>query len=139
MLMTLSSCSKTEGPGGSGAIIGKIMISHRFVNYDVGGNLIYDNTITYEAHEEDVFIIYGEDGEFHDDDVKTNFEGDFRFNYLEPGKYSIYVYEDCPFDVATGTPQANCDEIPVLFEAEIAKGGDQVDLGTITINRITDL
>lgn len=42
----------------------------------------------------DVFITYG-DNTFNDDDVATNQDGSYVFNYLRKGDYTIHAYEDC--------------------------------------------
>ena len=45
--------------------------------------------------DEDVFIIYGDEDNYHDDSYKTSFDGSFRFQYLRPGTYTVFVYSDC--------------------------------------------
>lgn len=80
------SCKKNAGPGGSSSISGVV---HVF-RYDGAGNLLTE----YDAHEEDVYIIYGDGSTTHDDRVKTSYDGTFKFDYLEKGEYHIFVYTD---------------------------------------------
>jgi hypothetical protein len=83
----LNSCKKVEGPGGSSTIKG-VVIEQK---YNTVGSLIAE----YPAMDQDVYIIYGPDNTFHNDDVKTSYDGSFEFNYLQPGTYQLYAYEDC--------------------------------------------
>ncbi|MGB0368161.1 MAG: hypothetical protein ACPGD8_02075, partial [Flavobacteriales bacterium] len=38
---------------------------------------------------------YGEGDNYYDDSYKTSFDGSFRFQYLRPGTYTVFVYSDC--------------------------------------------
>lgn len=117
VLFLLQSCSKVEGPGGSSTITGKIHVEV----YDVAGNLINE----YDALDEDVYLIYGEDGTFYDDDVKTSYDGSFRFSYLQKGKYQLFVYQDC--NTCPSGKEA------VITDVEISDKKTTIDVGTITI------
>lgn len=84
MAVIFSACVKEAGEGGSATIIGKVYA------YD------YDETITnyrtqYYAPDEDVYIIYGGDS-IYNDRTRTNYDGSYRFEYLRPGTYTIFVY-----------------------------------------------
>ena len=50
---------------------------------------------TMVAAKTDVFIIYG-DEDFFGDDVETNAEGMYQFEYLRPGEYSVFAYSTLP-------------------------------------------
>ena len=115
----LFSCTKVEGPGGSSAIIGKI---HAEV-YDGANNLINE----YDIPKEDVYLIYGDENTFYDDDIETSYDGTFRFDYLEPGNYQLFVYSKC-----VSCPSGK--EI-VLVDAEITSKKSTVDVGTIVIRK----
>ncbi|MFK7785914.1 MAG: hypothetical protein AB8B56_12400 [Crocinitomicaceae bacterium] len=117
LLFLFQSCSKVEGPGGSSSIAGKVRIEV----YDIGGTLIN----SYDAPGEDVYLIYGEDGTFYDDDVETSYDGSFEFNFLQKGKYQLFVYQDC------NTCPSGKDV--VLVDVEIADNKSTTDIGTITI------
>ena len=117
VLFLFQSCAKVEGPGGSSSIKGKIHVEVR----DVAGNLINE----YDAPDEDVYLIYGDGATFYDDDVKTSFDGSFEFNYLQPGKYQLFVYQDCN-SCASGKEA-------VIVNVEIADKKTATDVGTIII------
>ena len=118
LVFTFFSCSKTEGVGGSGTIKGKISVE----NTNVLGTVID----TYDAQEKDVYIIYGDLDNTHDDDVKTSHDGSFEFNYLNTGNYEIYVYSEC-----WSCP--NGQDSLVKVNTSINNRSDVIDLGTITI------
>ena len=50
---------------------------------------------TMAAAKTDVFIIYG-DEDFFGDDVETNAEGMYQFEYLRPGEYTVFAYSTLP-------------------------------------------
>ena len=50
---------------------------------------------TMVAAKTDVFIIYG-DEQFFGDDVETNAEGMYQFEYLLPGNYTVFSYSTLP-------------------------------------------
>ena len=55
------SCRKVEGPGGSVTIKG-IVVERNHV-----GNAVFE----YPAADQDVYLIYGNENSFYDDDIKT--------------------------------------------------------------------
>ena len=117
VLFAMSSCKKIEGPGGSSTIQGSVYI----INKNAAGAVISE----YLAPKEDVFIVYGDGDVSFDDDVKTSYDGTFKFTGLEEGNYTVFVYEDCN-SCASGK-QA------LLYPVEITEKKSTVDLGTITI------
>lgn len=120
LLISFSGCKKVEGPGGSSTIKGVV---HANV-YDGAGNLINN----YDIPKEDVYIIYGGGDEtFYDDDVKTSYDGSFRFDYLEKGNYKIFVYEKC-----TTCPSGKAI---VMVDVEITDKKSEIVLDTIYIRK----
>ena len=117
VLFLFQSCTKVEGPGGSSSIKGKIHINV----YDVAGNLIND----YDAQDEDVYLIYGDENTFYDDDIKTSYDGSFEFNYLQKGNYQVFVYQDC--NTCASGKEA------VIVDVEITDSKTTTDIGTIDI------
>lgn len=112
------SCTMPEGEGGRATIKGKVMVQ------------LYDkNTLTYidsyYAPEERVYIIYGENS-IYDNDLRTNYDGQFEFTYLYPGKYKIFTYSQCI-----------CNEgiEPVFADVEITDRKEVVLVSDIVINR----
>ena len=116
----LSSCKKVEGEGGSSTIKG-IVIERK---YNSVGTLIAE----YPAMDADVYILYGSGDNFPDDDIKTSYDGSFEFNYLQPGNYRLYAYEDCN-TCASGTDV-------VIEEVVIDKKKSTVEADTIYIKKI---
>ncbi len=86
-ILMLNSCKKVEGEGGSSKITG-IAIENK---YNSVGNII----ASYPAADQDIYIVYGTEDTYFDDDIKTSYDGSFEFNYLQPGTYTIFTYEDC--------------------------------------------
>ena len=118
LLTLLFSCSKTEGVGGNGTIKGRVSVA----NINVLGTV----TDTYDAQEEDVYIIYGDLDNTHDDDVKTSHDGTFEFKYLNTGNYEIYVYSEC-------LTCPNGQDSLIKINTSIQNRSDIIDIGTITI------
>lgn len=85
--ITLSACEKEEGEGGRALITGRVLVQE----FSDAGNL----TAEYYAADEQVYIIYG-DGSTHDDNMRSSFDGSYRFEYLRKGTYTIFVYSECP-------------------------------------------
>ncbi len=117
--IVLSSCKKVEGPGGTSSIKGKIHINV----YDVADNLINE----YDAPEERVYLIYGSEDTFHDDDVRTSYDGTFEFPFLQNGIYQVFVYEDC-----NACPSGQQE---IVIPVEISEKNSTIDLGTIDIRK----
>ena len=80
----LLSCTKEEGEGGNSTISGKVYV----YNYNVElTNLRWEDY----APDIDVFIIYGNDT-VYSDNFKTNYDGSYRFRYLQQGTYTVFAY-----------------------------------------------
>ncbi len=115
----LISCEKNPGEGGNATIIGSVWEKN------------YNSTFTeligeYAAMDEDVYIVYGDNIGF-DDKTETDYLGNYRFNYLRPGKYTIYVYsKDSAMETVTG-------EIAILKELEITESGQVLSVPQIII------
>lgn len=117
----LYSCSKVEGKGGSSTVKGIVIeqLYNSIGNPISGGN--------YEAADQDVFLVYGNEDTFYDDDLKTSFDGSFVFNYLQKGKYTLFVYEDCN-DCPSGKKE-------ILIPFEITERNQIINLDTIVIKK----
>ena len=117
LFMVFSSCRKVEGPGGSVTIKG-VVIERNHV-----GTSIFE----YPAADQDVYIIYGSENSFYDDDVSTSYDGSFEFRYLQKGDYQIFAYQDNPF-VASGTDE-------VLVQVNASENNQVIILDTIYIDK----
>ncbi|MBK7131031.1 MAG: hypothetical protein IPM74_18790 [Crocinitomicaceae bacterium] len=87
VLILASACNKEAGRGGTSSILGKVHV------YDING--IGDTIAEYDAMDEDVFIIYGENDDTYDDKFSCSFDGTYRFDYLNTGTYTLYAYSRC--------------------------------------------
>lgn len=85
LIFSFSSCNNTEGEGGTASIEGTLYaIEHADDNYNL-------QTDTIVAAKTDVFLVYGNEG-FYGDDVETDYNGLYRFQYLTPGQYTLFTY-----------------------------------------------
>ncbi|MGB0915019.1 MAG: hypothetical protein ACPGVI_03060 [Crocinitomicaceae bacterium] len=114
-LMAFNSCKKVEGPGGAATIKGHILKE----------KMIAGQAYFHDAADEDVYLIYGNEDSFYDDDIKTSYDGTFEFNYLEEGNYQFFVYSDCPTCLSGDTI--------IKRDIVISEKKEVFDLGTITI------
>lgn len=118
-LFTTVSCKKTAGEGGDSSITGKILVETRLV---LTNPLTIQSTLP--ALDEDVYIIYG-DHISPDNKIETNYNGEFEFRNLRPGKYSVYVYSNDTLGIN--------DKMFILKEVTINGKEESIDLGEITI------
>ena len=89
MAFLLPSCNKGPGEGGTGTVQGFVKLVH---HPDDDYTLTPD---TLAAAKTDVFIIYGDEAYFGDD-VETNADGLYLFEYLRPGDYTVFAYSTLP-------------------------------------------
>lgn len=122
-IINILSCDKDEGVGGNATIRGKVIVR----NYNDDFSIFLSE---HSASEEDVYIIYGNDKTFGDQ-VETNYDGTFEFNYLLPGDYSVFVYsEDTSSNLLYDTV--------VIKNITISKKDDLVDAGTLAKINVLD-
>ena len=89
LVLMMPSCNKGPGEGGTGTVQGFVKLVH---HPDDDYTLTPD---TMAAAKTDVFIIYGEEN-FYGNDIETDANGMYRFEYLRPGDYTIYSYSTLP-------------------------------------------
>lgn len=126
-----TSCKKYEGEGGRSKITGKITVNEKLY---INGALA--QTVSYPGATEDVYIVYGTQDSIFDDKIECNYDGSFSFNYLFPGTYTVYAYNEV---FHTGNSITNNDDDyytkePVKFTVEIGKN-ETKELGEITVIR----
>lgn len=119
LLIAFLSCSKEEGPGGMSEIAGKVWVK----NYNSDYSILNDE---YWAEEEDVYLIYGSDS-IYSERFKTNYDGSYRFEYLQEGSYTVFVYSK------DSTLQSASGRIVKKETVTITKNGNSVVVPTITI------
>ena len=123
VIFSFSFCTKVEGPGG-GATIRGVVIERDHVGV---------NVFEYPAADQDLYIIYGNENSFFDDDLKTSYDGSFEFRYHQKGSYQIFVYSDV--NPAEQTPDDPSSTEAKLFSVTISDKDEVVDLGTIYIDK----
>jgi len=121
--LLLTSCEKPAGEGGNSTISGKVVKEYRLV-------LPNPSTAQYTVPgaDENVYIIYGDEVGVGDN-IETNYKGEFEFDYLRPGKYTIYTYSED----TTGTNEFDPNRMPIIEEVEINDKGETVNVPTMTI------
>jgi hypothetical protein len=123
LLAASLSCSKDEGVGGTATIRGKVIIN----DYNDDFSILLSE---YNAAEEDVYIIYGDDKTFGDQ-VETNYDGTFEFNYLLPGDYTVYVYSE-------DSSSSMLHDTAVIKNITISRKDDVIDAGTFVKINVLD-
>jgi hypothetical protein len=89
LIFVFASCNKDEGLGGSSSLAGYVYkVIHQDDNFSF-------HTDTFPAVREDVYLIFGDqESDFYGDDVKTDQNGLYRFDYLRKGNYIVYSCSD---------------------------------------------
>jgi len=84
----LYACKKEAGEGGTSIIEGKV---YQLTLWDNSG--VWD-TLEYKlVAEKEVYIIYSEnENDIYDDSFDTHWNGEYRFEFLRKGDYTIYAY-----------------------------------------------
>jgi hypothetical protein len=115
LILSGTSCEKTEGRGGTGSISGMLM--EYFYNDDYSALILQKPAV-----DEEIFILYGEEESVGDREV-TGASGEFRFNYLYPGTYTIYHR-------SRDSTQILDMNVQKMYEVQLDKGEDK-DLGEL--------
>ncbi len=115
------SCSQDEGIGGNSHIKGRLMVNYYNDDFSVclSGQPV-------PACDEDVFLLFGEDAVVGED-VTTSNTGNYEFEYLWPGKYTLYYYSD-------DTTGLTDEKVPVIKEITLKKN-ETLILDDLIINR----
>ena len=119
----LTSCVRTPGEGGRASITGSVDLVRRVQLNNPSSN---DDTIA--AVDTEVFILYG-DNVSPDDRVFTNPDGDFAFNWLRTGDYTLYVYSEDTSD----TPNVPLPKVAMFTGATIDDRDEVIALDPIII------
>ena len=85
------SCEKPSGEGGTSEINGKVTYFTISYNAQTASN----DTNYYPKSGKDIFIIYSNnEDDLFDDKTETDWNGNFKFQYLRKGNYIVYTYVD---------------------------------------------
>ena len=92
ILFFVSSCEKSPGEGGTSTIQGSVYKLSTYYNVLTQQT----DTVYYQLDaKKDVYIIYSDnENEFYNDNIETNWNGQYRFDYLRKGDYTLFVYTD---------------------------------------------
>jgi len=118
----LQSCTPEEGRGGYAQIEGVVMVR----DWNSSFTLIQD---TFPAMDERIYLIYGDEG-VPGTDVRTSFDGRYRFDQLHPGHYTVYAYSD-----RKPTPDNTSTTEAVVLSIHITDKRARQQADTIWINR----
>lgn len=126
LFFIIPACKNGPGPGGQASITGKVYAKG---NWNPSCTLYSDSSsgfVPFYAPDEDVYLIYGDDPSYGDK-VKTAPDGTYQFNYLRPGKYTVYVYsKDCALQSG---------KIDVSADVEITERKQAAELLNLRINK----
>lgn len=81
---------------------------------------------SFYVPDERVYLIYGDD-EFYGEELRTHYDGTYRFQYLYKGNYTVYAYSEC--DTCSSGLQA------IFQTIEIKKNGEVLTLPDIVIRK----
>jgi len=125
-LFTFSSCEKEAGEGGTSSIVGSVYKIDTYFN----ALTQQEDTLFYQLDpEKDVYIIYSDnENEFYDDKVETNWNGQYRFDFLRKGDYTIFTYAD-------STDLLNNYDYPVFRHVKIEANNSIYTLPDFVINK----
>ena len=92
ILFFVSSCEKSPGEGGTSTIQGSVYKLSSYYNVLTQQT----DTVYYQLDsKKDVYIIYSDnENDFYNDNIETNWNGQYRFDYLRKGDYTLFVYTD---------------------------------------------
>jgi|TARA_B110000116_G_scaffold264749_1_gene272984 hypothetical protein len=110
--LSLASCVRTPGEGGRASITGSVEIERR---HQINNPESAEDTIP--ALDTEVFIVYGENTS-PDDRVFTNPDGDFAFNWLRTGDYTIYVYSEDILTSSSPLPKVAISQSVIIDERD---------------------
>jgi len=121
--LSIYSCEKHPGEGGQAIIQG--------ILYSRNSNSLENKTQIPEIDER-IYLIYGDQNKNSNDDQRTGYDGSFKFNYLQKGKYRLYAY-------SIDTTVINSKKmIPIIKEIEIKGYRQVVDISDLVIYKNAD-
>ncbi|WP_341907128.1 hypothetical protein [Fluviicola taffensis] len=129
VLSTISACKKVEGDGGRASISGNVVVNERlYINGQV------TDTVSYSGATEDLYIIYGDGDAMYDDKIEVSYDGSFKFEFLQPGTYTIFGYSKI-FHPGNNIPNNDDDynTMEVVSKTVTIGKKENADIGTITL------
>lgn len=125
-ILALASCSKDPGDGGNSTLEGTI-------NYELRSVLVNYESVLYQgpATDWDVYLVYGNEGIGFDDKTSTDYKGEYKFEFLREGEYTVYAYSQ---DTING-PINNGEilDLPIIQKVEITEKKQTIEVPDITV------
>lgn len=112
--LSIIGCRKEAGEGGNSSIVGKV----KTMEYS-NGWLVNE----YYTPEARVYIMYG-NSTIYDDDMRTHFDGNYQFDFLFPGSYTVYTYSDC--DTCASGTEVNMATVEITDKNQIVEVPDLI-------------
>ena len=124
LILLFTACKKDSGDGGNSSIRGKVTKEIRLI-------LDNPNTLQHEvpAADVDMYIQYG-DHTSPDDRIQTNYNGEFEFLQLRPGKYTIYCFSKDTNAVAVNWDE---DHMPIVRNVEITDNKQVIEVDEMVV------
>ncbi len=118
LIFVFSGCKKEPGFGGNANVKGTVWVK----NYNTAFTFLLGE---YPGADEDVYLLV--DGEINPlERIRANYNGQFEFPFLYPGKYQVYIYtKDSSANAIPGIIK------PVMREFEITENRQVVNLDTL--------
>ena len=111
VLTCFIACKKEPGIGGNGSIKGSV-ITKKY-------NATHTQLIgTFPSADQYVYIVFG-DHVGYDKRIKTDYNGEFEFDFLYPGKYELYTYS------ADSTGNALSGQMVITRDVQLKKNESQ--------------
>ena len=125
-ILAITSCEKHAGEGGTSKISGNITYFTTTFNTQTSNM----DTIYYPKASKDVYIIYSDnENDIFDDKTETDWNGNFHFQYLRQGDYTLYTYVD---SIVVNTLTY---DYPVFKHTRISENNSDVVLDSFIINK----
>tara|TARA_B100001287_G_scaffold193767_1_gene163847 strand:+ start:2512 stop:2925 length:414 start_codon:yes stop_codon:yes gene_type:complete len=119
------SCEKPSGEGGTSEINGNV--TYFTTSYNAQTSSI--DTNYYPKAGKDIFIIYSNNtNDLFDDKTETDWNGNFKFEFLRKGDYIVYTYVD---SVVVNDVYY---DYPVFKHVNISKNNSSITLEDYIIN-----
>lgn len=107
------------------------------MNYELRSVLVNYESVLYQgpAVDWDVYLVYGDQIGF-DDRTRTDYNGQYKFEFLREGNYTVYAYSE---DTINGPiNNGNILDLPIVHLVEITKKRQTVVVPEITVYEQND-
>jgi len=121
--LTFTACKKYPGPGGMASIHGKVLMKQYSLDFS-------SLTSQYPASDQLVYIIYG-DNVSYGDNIRTSYDGQFEFKYLQKGNYKIYIYSEDSTAIIGPPYNPTAPKIAILKNISIGSENENYDAGIL--------